>query len=239
LLSGLHSLCAPVRRSRGPPQQFTVSQAERLCRAVRLMICTAGRRGRRGRQGPAGPTCKNPSRSAEWVCPVTKLYNGRRKPCDDYACECKVTAYCPKGQYVSSCLCSNTNPLTPVDLGSTMVADPMTGAAAASVQYGGGELDLRYPWVMTSNMNPMMIPAEGAHPNALSECTCTWVNTIPLVRPSSLAEILDCSTVIDVFSRLCYDYILILLSFCMIPALTCAVAPRADRRLSVLCESTS
>lgn len=143
-----------------------------------------GRRGRRGRQGPAGPTCENPVRSAEWVCPATKLTNGRRKGCDDYACECKATASCPKGSYVSSCMCSNTNPLTPVDLGGSMPVDPMSGAAAGGLQnYGQApELDLRYPWVLTSTFNPLMMgpPADGVHPNAVSECSCTWVNTIPL-----------------------------------------------------------
>lgn len=150
-----------------------------------------GRRGRRGRQGPAGPTCENPVRSAEWVCPATKLYNGRRKACDDYACECKATASCPKGSFVSSCMCSNTNPLTPVDLGGNMPVDPMSGAAAGGLQnYGQApELDLRYPWVLTSSFNPMLMgaPAEGVHPNAVSECTCTWVNTIPLVRVAAAA----------------------------------------------------
>jgi hypothetical protein len=82
-------------------------------------------------------------------------------------------------------MCSNTNPLTPVDLGGSMPVDPMSGAAAGGLQnYGQApELDLRYPWVLTSTFNPMMMgpPADGVHPNAVSECSCTWVNTIPLV----------------------------------------------------------
>jgi hypothetical protein len=126
-------------------------------------------------------------------------------------------------------MCSNTNPLTPVDLGSAMVADPMTGAAAASVQYGG-ELDLRYPWVMTSNMNPMMIPAEGAHPNALSECTCTWVNTIPLVRSICLDEAPDGLLVIDMLLPVISGLVLLRLRMCPAPA--CGVAPSVSRQAS-------
>ena len=142
------------------------------------VVC-AGRRGRIGRQGPPGPSCENPVRSSEWVCPVTKLSNGRKKPCDDYACECKATATCPMGQYVSSCLCSNTNPLTPVDLGAPLGGSDASMAGAAVPQYGA-ELDLRYPWVLSSSFTPMSV-AGGPSPNSISECTCTWVNTIPLV----------------------------------------------------------
>jgi hypothetical protein len=115
---------------------------------------------------------------------VTKLFNGRPKPCDDYACECRVTAQCPKGQAVSSCLCSNSNPLTPVDLGQPAYPDPATANAAGSAALAQGygrqpELDLRYPWVLTSNFNPMQM--DGAGLNRVTECSCTWVNTIPLV----------------------------------------------------------
>jgi hypothetical protein len=162
------------------------------CLALICLSCSAGRRGRRGRQGPPGPTCANPVRSPEWVCPATKLFNGRRKQCDDYACECKVTAYCPKGYYVSSCLCANSNPLTPVDLGPP-IPDPMTGAASANVQNYGmpAEQDLRYPWVLTSSFNAVPMPGspDSANPQGISECTCTWVNTIPLVSTGLTTEL--------------------------------------------------
>lgn len=170
-------------------QSFEVLR--RCCYAVqtRHHVCpraTTGRRGRRGRQGPPGPTCANPVRSAEWVCPVTKLFAGRRKPCDDYACECRVSAMCPKGYYASSCLCSNTNPLTPVDLGPPLGADASLAGGAGSTLagttqgYGAPELDLRYPWVLTSTFNAFSGP-DGPNPQGVTECACTWVNTIPLV----------------------------------------------------------
>lgn len=114
-------------------------------------------------------------RSPEWVCPVTKISNGRRKACDDYACECKVTATCPKGHFVSSCMCSNSNPLTPVDLSA-----PLAGSTPV-VQFGAEELDMRYPWVLSSSFTPMS-SLDGPTIQSVSECTCTWVNTIPLVR---------------------------------------------------------
>lgn len=121
-----------------------------------LCLRLAGRRGRRGPRGPVGPTCEHRVKSVAGVCPVTRLVNGVTKACDDYACDCKAKAVCPAGQLVSSCLCSNTNPATPVDLGLP-------------------ELDMRYPWVLTSNFFAMDSSSAG-------ECSCTWVNTIPLVR---------------------------------------------------------
>jgi hypothetical protein len=81
-------------------------------------------------------------------------------------------------------LCSNSNPLTPVDLGQPAYPDPATANAAGSAALAQGygrqpELDLRYPWVLTSNFNPMQM--DGAGLNRVTECSCTWVNTIPLV----------------------------------------------------------
>lgn len=83
-------------------------------------------------------------------------------------------------------MCSNSNPLTPVDLGAPLTSTDPNGLASAAggmtagvSQYGGPELDLRYPWVLTSNFNAMAM-SDGPNPNSISECSCTWVNTIPL-----------------------------------------------------------
>jgi hypothetical protein len=63
------------------------------------------------------------------------------------------------------------------------------GSAALAQGYGQQqpELDLRYPWVLTSNFSPLqMDPAGGL--NRVSECSCTWVNTIPLVSDKRMHQ---------------------------------------------------
>lgn len=102
----------------------------------------------------------------------------RRVNCDSYGCECKATARCPKGYLVSTCLCSNSNPLTPVEeyevAAAAMDAKPVSASSSGEVQYAQPEVELRYHWVLASSFS-------FARGHKTDECTCSWVNTIPLV----------------------------------------------------------